>query len=376
MTKAQITNYHITAETLTPVHIGSGRELQYNTDYLYFEKLQRIGVIHPEKVLAVIGAENIDTWVTYINQQTGIDQYITKILKKSLLPDDVSSRVIGFAGSGLRRQAVKEQLHNGAGMPYIPGSSLKGALRTALLVALIGEDDGFVADKTNLQKQIRRRGQTENIFDDSRMMRHYFGNDPNHDFMRLMRAGDVHFDKTTCFLVNTVNLFNNSWRIKEQINQYAECIPPGLTAIGNLKLFDYGNLAGNLIHPNLRHLFDGGLFELINNYTQRWINNEIAFWDDEGDGDIEREYIGQLLEIEKISKRCTGNSFVLRVGFGGGFASMTGDWQFDHMEEDDYNDLVDQLRHPRYKGMLFPKTRKFTSESQPLGFIKITAQPD
>lgn len=376
MANAQITNYHITAETLTPVHIGSGRELQYNTDYLFFDQLQAIGVIDPEKALRIIGAENIDTWVTYINHQTGIDEYITNILKKPLLPEDVSSRVLSFSGSGLRRQAVKEQLHNGAGAPYIPGSSLKGALRTALLVALIGEDAQFVADKANLQKQVRRRGQTENVFEDSRLMKHYFGNDPNHDFMRLMRAGDAHFDKTTCFLVQTVNLFNNSWRVKEQINQYVECIPAGLTATASLKLFDYGDMADSLIHPNRKHLFDGTLFEVINSHTQRWINNEIAFWDDEGDGDTEKEYIEHLLDIERISKQTTGDACVLRVGFGGGFTSMTGDWQYDHMEEDDYNDLVDQLRHPRYKGMLFPKTRKFTSESQPLGFIKITAQHD
>jgi len=374
MRKAKTTNYRVMAETITPVHIGSGRELQYNTDYLYFADKRQIAVIDPNKALEIIGTENINAWVTSINQRKGLDEYITKILKKPMQPADISSRLIQMETRGLSRQAIKEQLHNGAGVPYIPGSSIKGALRTAILTTLIEKEPEFVVNLHNLKKAVKRKGQINYEFDDGKLIANYFGIDPNQDFLRFLRVGDAHFDNTSCYLIITENLTPNGWQIKEQINQYVECISYGQSATFNLSIFDSGDLGKNYIHKNIELILDGDFFKLINTYTLRWINNEIAFWDNKGDGQTEKEYLKVLINLEKIAKDLPSDSCMVRVGFGGGFTSMTGDWQTDYMTEDDYGELVYSLRHPKYEGLLFPKTRKFTQDSLQLGFIKFSAQ--
>jgi len=363
MRKATTTNYRITAEAITPVHIGSGRELQHNTDYLYFQGSRQVAVIDPNKALHIIGAENIDAWVTAINQRRGLDEYITKILKKPMEPADISSRLMRVDARGLNKQNIKEQLHNGSGVPYIPGSSIKGALRTAILTTLIEQSPDFTGKLNNLQKEVRRRGEKS-----------YFGNDPNQDFLRFLRVGDAHFSNTSCHLIITENLTNKGWQVKEQINQYVECISYGQSATFSLSIFDIGDQGKNYIHKNIDTLLTGSFFSMVNEYTLRWINNEIAFWDNEGDGQTEKEYLKVLINLEKIASSLPPDTCLIRVGFGGGFSSMTGDWQSDYMTADDYGELVYSLRNPRYEGLLFPKTRKFTQDSLQLGFIKFTAQ--
>ena len=71
----------------------------------------------------------------------------------------------------------RQQLRNGTGKPYIPGSSIKGAIRTALLNIFLGK----------LQRNWRedelknKRGN----FSDKAVQSIIFGKDPNHDFMRF-----------------------------------------------------------------------------------------------------------------------------------------------------------------------------------------------
>lgn len=366
--KTQTKTFRVFAETLTPVHIGSGNELHFNTDYIYFEKQNVIGVIQPEKILSLIGKDNLDKWVTYITQKKGIDKYLYNILKRNPEPDEISSRIIPVLERAPHQQNIKEQLFNGTGKPYIPGSSIKGSIRTALLTYLIGNQPEVVKQRKNLEI-IKRHGRAE--FNDSIIQKHYFGHDPNHDIMRLIRTGDVTLRKTSSYLVQTVNLQGNHWDIKKSINQFVECIPLGESSEFKLQIFDYGQLAKQYFPENKKFLTDDGLITRIRSHTNRWLNNEIAFWEEEGYPEAAKDYYQALRDIEEISRSCEENEAVLRIGFGGGFTSTTGDWQYDHMEEYDYNELTDRLRPRRYQGMVFPKTRKFTKNQLPLGFVKL-----
>lgn len=372
--KAHSTTYKITATTLTPLHIGSGRELQFNTDYLYFGLQKAIGVIEPEKLLQLIGPENIDTWVGYINQRKGVDEYIRNVLKKNAAPEQFSSRLIAMRGTPVNQQNVKEQLHNGTGRPYVPGSSIKGALRTALLTILIAENPDFVKEFENLTIEKRRGKDVITEFKDSAITRNYIGQNPNHDFMRLLRVGDLHFETTECNLVKTINLTHKAWRFKNEINQFVECIPSSHKSQFTIQLFNYGSMAGNLIHNNRDILFGTDFFDLINQHTERWIYNELVFWENEDRPEIVEPYYENLVELRRKFDNLQEGELMLKVGFGGGFASLTGDWQPDNMTEEDYNELVFRMRHPKYEGFKFPKTRKFTESMQPLGFLLLKIQ--
>ena len=58
----------IEIKTLTPIHIGTGVELQHNYEYVYFAAERQIAVLDERKVQALIGKEHIDHWVAAIDQ--------------------------------------------------------------------------------------------------------------------------------------------------------------------------------------------------------------------------------------------------------------------------------------------------------------------
>lgn len=74
---------------------------------------------------------------------------------------------------------IREQIKDVHGKPYLPGSSLKGALRTALALA------GASKMKLNLQDPKGSPKEAAVYIE-----RQIFGSDPNHDFMRSLQVGD------------------------------------------------------------------------------------------------------------------------------------------------------------------------------------------
>ncbi len=74
---------------------------------------------------------------------------------------------------------IREQIKDVYGRPYLPGSSLKGALRTVLAVAAADE---LKPDLSQLGSSRSWAGQP--------VERQLFGSDPNHDLLRALEVGD------------------------------------------------------------------------------------------------------------------------------------------------------------------------------------------
>ena len=152
-------------QTLTPLHIGSGRELGYNFDYLKFGK--EIAVTDSKKILGILGTENIGQWVNAIDRGEDIVSLI-KRRKNDITAPDVAQRILQIKDNvpNNRPVPIKEQLHLGSPLrPILPGSSIKGSIRTALLTQLIYENPNFVQIPANLgrQQQIGRASCRERV---------------------------------------------------------------------------------------------------------------------------------------------------------------------------------------------------------------------
>jgi CRISPR/Cas system CSM-associated protein Csm5 (group 7 of RAMP superfamily) len=85
------------------------------------------------------------------------------------------------------------------------------------------------------------------------------------------------------------------------------------------------------------------------------------------------DYLDEMKALLVAIDACGEKECVLRVGWGSGFRSMTGDWQ-GAMNDDDYDDLVNSLRSRKYEGLMFPKTTRFVGTGVPLGFIKLSIE--
>jgi len=183
----------VTCETVSPVHIGSGLNLQRQIEFL--AEGNEIALVDDKKVLSTIGSENIDKWVHIIERREKLLEYL-KTRKPGLTLNDVARRILRINGSIGNIQYLREQLHNGMGLAMIPGSSLKGAIRTALLNNWLKQHTRLWGkDKLGFYK----KGKFE--FQDNKVVEACFGKDPNHDLLRFLQIGDLHFQGNTEALV-------------------------------------------------------------------------------------------------------------------------------------------------------------------------------
>lgn len=387
----------IQLETLTPIHIGSGEELQGNFEYLYFQDEGILAVIDSNKIMDIIGndIENINRWVESIDNQQSILEAIPEL--RNVNPTEIAKRIIHIFDNAPNpeKNTVKEQIHLGQQQPTIPGSSLKGAIRTAILTKLIKEKSAFAGNFKNIKNYKRE-------FSDTGIITEYLGKEvkkdhrtgkeiskysANKDVMRFLRVSDFYFDTQTTVVKNTViNLFNNGWGEKKQESAYWECIPQNVTAKGSIqtpnkliqRVQDNEYITQKDFDFNLLEI--KRLFKLINKHTLSLVDREIGFWEDQDNPLAIGDYFSHLERIEKELKNCDEKSCIIRVGASNGWEFITGGWASGTDDYDDYileertwNDLKKQLRKGNYPdSMTFPKTRKMIDGGMPMGFVKLS----
>lgn len=373
-------NYSI--QTLSPLHIGSGRDLDANFDYL------RMGneavLTDAQKVLQILGEENIGKWVSAIDARSDLLALI-KLRKNDLVADDIATRKISIKGKFPGDKPIKEQLHLGSPKrPIIPGSSIKGSIRTALLTQLIVNNPDFVQQKNNLGKMRGDRFE----YKDAAIAAHYLAPnernrqqpEPRTDLFRLLRVSDAYFEEQTCVLQNNIiNQYLKSWGVKEREVSYWECIPKGASSQFTLQipadLMRAMQKQGRL-HAQANSLQTAELLKTLNDHTLNLINAEIQFWENQGEPLAIGNYLDLIDEVYKIGDQCdTQKECVLRVGAAGGWDFMTGAWakEDNTLSNNDWSLLKRSLRRGNYSDNVpFPKTRKLTEGGVPLGFVKIS----
>lgn len=387
----------ILIETITPLHIGSGRTLQGNTEYLYFNESKTVSIIDERKVLEIIGPENIDKWVTIIEKGENLLDYLKqRSPTKSISPSQTDKRLLKVNGNSnptSGKSGIREQLFSGNGQPILPGSSLKGAVRTAILNQVILKNPTF-ANRINDFKERRtffnNRTQKEEIkisYKGVQLEKKYFGGDPNHDIFRLLRIGDAHFNQTECILAETLNEKVTGHEIKQSVQQHIECIPANQSALCGVQI------PQDLIReiekrPTESRQMQGIdsiksipiIFTQIKAHSKKHIEQEIKKYELLNLPNQADSYVETLKDISESYQNLTENQCILRVGFGTGYLSMTGGWaieQWQNIPNLDYKKEMDDLaiavrKNDRYNGMALPKSRKIVLGGIPLGFVKLT----
>lgn len=385
----------VQVKTITPIHIGSGNELKGNFEYLHFQNEGVVGVIDPLKIFEIIGEENLNTWVTAVEKQENLLKHLPQL--RNVSSRDISSRILNIYDQApdSDRNAIKEQIHLGLGKPTLPGSSLKGSIRTAILTKLIKDNPSFVQKEENLGLAKRGRlvkyhaGQVEaNYLTMGRPDSSKFGDlrqNPNKDLLRFLRVGDAYFDQSTTIVKNkVVNLFRDKWGEKREESSFYECIPSNAIAhtvlqVPEKQIKEYQDKQrvrlehASLLNPNR-------LFKLLNKHTLELLNGEIAFWEDEDNPIAIGDYLEHLNQIRELAKDANEQECVIRVGAASGWEFMTGGWlngkdvMGDFILSDrSWTSLKRGLRKKNYPDdLLFPKTRKMIAEGVPFGFVKLS----
>lgn len=387
---------NIRLETLTPVHIGSGNELARDIDFFVpteDNKHGRIYVIDPDRVAQDMDKNTFAQWAAAIEQNrpaTSLYSFLnlserSKYTKRIL-------RKFGFQSKEI--QIIKECMHDGQGRAYIPGSSLKGALRTALSTYFIRqrhplEQNSFLSSALREDK--------DNVTD--KML-----GKVNESLMRFLRVGDAVFADDCNSVMKAVMLNERKEddlldtgksQMLELIHaDYESPITTTLSIQVKKELADQvKKLAEDLnqrnqdnqdeqYHP---HVFPEefgnsdeavllALFDIVNKHTKCLIQKEISDYEKKKKRkNVPENFLENLHVIEDCVDESMeeGNSCVLRVGQGSGWRFMTGAWTVG-LEK--YNQVKDKARdnNQNYNYYDFPKTRRISNECELFGFVRLT----
>jgi CRISPR-associated protein Csm5 len=376
--------FHI--KVLTPLHVGSGRTLSSNSDFLKFENV--VSVIDEHKVLDIIGEENIQEWVNIISNGNDLLDYLKRRSpNKAIVPQQTHKRLLPIVGNYLKPEnGLREQIFSGNGKALLPGSSLKGAIRTAVVNHLI-KNSPAIAERALKSKKTGENRRGDKTVKYGKFETELIGKDPNHDSFRLVRIGDAHFDQTVCLLAQTLNTVGVNQEIKEKVNQLVECIPTGSEALCGvaipadlLKEINKRPRIANEMIANAQVDDWDKIIRQINSFTKKQIEGELNKYTMSLPNEA-TAYPETLRELKVQMDNLSDNECIIRVGFGTGYLNMTGGWPIEQWKrnlttqkyQEEMNDLGTAVRkNSSYNAFALPKSRKIISGGVPMGYLKLT----
>jgi len=301
---AEYVIYDVTVTTITPLHIGSGHELLNEYDYAI-----RSGRTWRIDEDALLDAQNVN--------DPRLAEQLARLAPAQLLnPEDYQpgSRFFRYSLLGAPRSTgegaqLREQIKDAFDRPYLPGTAIKGALRTAL--------GWYIWGARNIEPESHRlKRRREFAAQEYEQM--LFGKNPNHDLMRALHISDSSPIEVDRLMVANARVINRRGELKAPIEM--EAIRPEtefrLTLKVDRQLFsDWAkkgglNLSGETLLTQLP--------QVVGEHTQQQLTRE-ATWFGGTQGGVRIAQFFQQLSQTKMGRR----RFLIALGWGTGWESKT-----------------------------------------------------
>lgn len=364
-------------EILTPVQCGSGQDLIRDMDYVAKDK-------------QVFVVDQVRSFNEIANAEVADNHDLNKLLQSSQLPDLVA--LAGYYGYTLKRivgdgsvpdKKIRAHLKDAYLQPYIAGSSIKGAIRTALIAehlrALPDDESIWNVLPTSRQKPKEK-------FADDKLLEALLGKDPKQDIFRALHSKDALFTQDNLCMVDIrwLNLVRTGaqehaqWRsmaVKKSYPEWqkadgihAEMLRPKSTAEFHLQWDEFLLSGVTQWHTATQFTLPANFNDLkttLNQHARYRLNQEIAFYHRYGVLKPEQECQKLLQQLA-----ANPNSIYLQLSWGSGWRGMTGDW-LDEEATQTMRDLYPRLGK---ETMPFPKTRRLAVVGEPklpLGWVRL-----
>lgn len=224
--------YELRLKTDGPVFVGTGASLS-KVEYCYFPAKGLIAVLDDDRFLDYLVARRLtDLYEAFMGRAAQMDRVdlMRDFLRPNLVTEaDVSKftaytiRVQGSLDDGHSRKEIYLFHQNAAHEPYIPGSSVKGALRTAILTKMLlekpwsGAFSGGKFDAANLETAYLN---TRNLTGKQ--------SDPKNSVMHGLSISDsLPVPREKMALYQKEDLFTGEAGETKRINLLRECAVPG-----------------------------------------------------------------------------------------------------------------------------------------------------
>jgi CRISPR-associated protein Csm5 len=427
-------------KTLSPIHIGSGEK--YNGLAYIQDKRQRpfkLWFLEFDKIKQVLNSQqlqNLAEWIMSERYPT-----IQKFLQHKLSDtnNNITNKLISAAiykidllfeenhqqGRFLKDIEAFIKQNNSV---FIPGSEIKGAIRTAVLYKLLKENsDNWNFLKEELESFKNKFSQTFQIISSGNKKANYeltqeeikripnhekqalFGekiprrikisdikkvlskkmekieeklqekvfrtqnnNDAKYDLLKLLSISDSDSKKPDdCLFVSNLETLN----INRQFQIFQELLKPGQVFTCEIKLNNDSLLIDKLgFSEHQKNVISsiGNIFKCCYEFTNKLIEEEINYFTT-----YKQEIVNKL---ENIKKQNQENSPVIRIGKNEGYLSLTIALLIKEKDPDLYKNVVIHTTKNTSYTNLFPKTRRIVNignnNLDTLGWVKLNLQKE
>ncbi|WP_028315708.1 type III-A CRISPR-associated RAMP protein Csm5 [Desulfatibacillum aliphaticivorans] len=340
MNGLQFEKHRAEFELLTPVHIGTGEELDPFSYVIRDGSLHFIDLVKwmesyedQETLLRMTDTDNFAVLRSFVAENVSIEKAgmgsvkveshkLLKTYEKAIKERDPQNQVL--VGPMMRNFVT--------GQAYIPGSSVKGAIRTALANPCVGPARVRKGDRDASEKIFGR------IKDDP---------------MRWLKIPDISLGPDATVIVEPVEVSNKPDKSPtpkghvEAAHALATGRPNKRSAVLSLAPFP---LHGNTV--DAQYLLDA----LNDFYVHKYVQEALRFYNA---GPVAR--VGKILEpVNCIVKNLASNEAILRVG------------RFSHVECMTLDDVrAPKTRMKNGRPMPFGTTRTLANQLFPFGWIKV-----
>jgi CRISPR-associated protein Csm5 len=333
--------FDVKLSLLTPLHIGNGRELLNEYDYaVHGGKTWRIDEA------GLLDAQNVDD--PDLADQLSRTKPAQLLSPADFRPGNGYFRYVlnGAPRSREEGAQLREQLKDPFDRPYLPGSSLKGGLRTAL--AWHGwQERRLQPDAARLGRNPKWAGQE--------MERQIFGRDPNHDLLRALHVSDSAALSADQLMIINGRVLTRGGALGSPIE--LEALRPDTSCTLTLKLdrvlfSDWARQAGLSL--------GGGewldrLVQVVQAHSADRIRREIGWFQQIPNSTALLQFYQQLAAAKLGSRRC-----LVQLGWGTGWDDKTLGSRLSVHKEFMERIIRDyrMARGRRQPGDAFPKSRR------------------
>ncbi len=303
-------SYKLSILGLSPLYIGSGNTYS-QLDYISAEG--KIHILDFNKILSHIPEEVIDDLTNDINEnfsnnkwQGNVEEFLSKYKINWREFVEKSYELQGEIGKNEINQFIKT-----GDFIYIPGSSVKGAIRTSILYSIL---ENYPKEKERIERSITYNFKHRDII---RLIQ----SDGKTDLLRALIVSDLklEIDQSTIKIGETTvyHLKNKT----STIPIFNEILDNGFQCEGtikiNRKLIDSGSLIIRYFD-----LCKEKLIEAINSFSKKIINYEIEVFTKQDDLNLEG-IITYYKELQNQLNSLNENECILRLGQGSSALGIT-----------------------------------------------------